>query len=97
MDDINHSTRKRIAELITDQEAADTQLCGDFSSEGILDYFRRAAIWVPTEVYADYVMTTDFDWYGMQFSVAFMPPEKQRVSWARVRLDFQEPVKQLDA
>jgi hypothetical protein len=97
MDEINKRTRKRIAELATDQDAADTQLSGDFNSEGILDYFRSAEIWVPTEVYADHVMSTDFDWYGMQFNVAFVPPEKQKVSWARVRLDFQEPVKQLDA
>lgn len=73
------------------------QLSGDFDSEGILDYFRRAEIWVPTEVYADFVMSTDLDWYGMQFNVAFVPPEKQKVSWARVRLDFQELVKQLAA
>ncbi|HWP47870.1 MAG TPA: hypothetical protein VNM22_11965 [Candidatus Limnocylindrales bacterium] len=97
MDEINKKTRKRIAELVTDQEAADTQLSGDFDSEGILDYFRRAEIWVPTEVYADFVMSTDLDWYGMQFNVAFVPPEKQKVSWAHVRLDFQELVKQLGA
>jgi len=97
MEEINKSSRKRIAELVTDQEATDTQLSGDFDSEGILDYFRRAEIWVPTEVYADYVMSKDFDWYGMQFNVAFVPPEKQKVSWAHVRLDFQELVKQLDA
>jgi hypothetical protein len=97
MDEINKRTRKRIAELVTDEEAADMPLSGDFSSEGILDYFRRAEIWVPTEVYADFVMSTDLDWYGVQFNVAFVPPEKQKVSWAHVRLDFQELVKQLDA
>ena len=97
MDEINKRTRKKIAELVTDEEATDTQLSGDFASEGILDYFRRAEILVPTEVYADFVMSTDLDWYGMQLNVAFVPPEKQNVSWARVRLDFQEVVKQLDA
>ncbi|RMF88721.1 MAG: hypothetical protein D6736_09685 [Nitrospinota bacterium] len=95
MEGINKSSRKRIAELVTEQETADTPLSGDFDSEGILDYFRKAEIWVPTEVYADYVVSRGFDWYGMQFSVAFVPPEQQKVSWARVRLDFPEPVKQL--
>lgn len=97
MNEINKRTRKRIVELVTDQEAADTQLSGDFDSEGIRDPFRKADIWVPNEVYADYVRSEYFDWYGMQLRVAFEPPEEQKVTWARVRLDFQEPVKQLDA
>jgi hypothetical protein len=97
MDEINKRTRKRIAEFVTDKEAEDEQLSGDFASEGILDYFRRAEIWVPTEVYADLVGSTDLDWYAMQFSIAFVPPERQKVSWAHVRLDFQELVKQLGA
>lgn len=97
MGEINKGTRKRIAELVTEEEVADTAISGDFASEGVLDYFRRAEIWVPTEAYADHVASTDFDWYGMQFNVAFVPPEKQNVSWARVRLDFNEPVKQLSA
>ena len=97
MEEINKRTRRRIAELVTDQEAADTQHSGDFGSEGVLDYFRRVEILVPTEVYADYVMRSDFDWYGMRFNVAFVPPEQQKVTSARVRLDFQEPVKQLGA
>jgi|LGOV01.1.fsa_nt_gb hypothetical protein len=95
MEEINKSTRKRIAELITDQEATDMQLSGDFDSEGIIDYHRKAEILAPTEAYADYVMSKDFDWYVMQFEVGFVPPERRKVSWARVRLDFHEPVKQL--
>ena len=97
MEEINKRSRKRVAELVTEAEVADTTLSGDFASEGILDYFRRAEIWVPTEVYADFVMSTDVDWYGIQLSVAFVPPEKQRVSWAQVRLDFRELVRQLYA
>jgi hypothetical protein len=97
MNEINKRTRKRIAELVTDQEAEDTQLSGDFDSESIRDYFRKAEILVPTEAYADYVRSEYFDWYGMQFNVAFKPPEKQKVTWARVSLGFHEPVQQLDA
>jgi hypothetical protein len=97
MGEINKSTRRRITEMITEEEAADMRLSSDFDSEGILDYFRRAEVWVPTEVYANYVMSQDFDWYDLQFNVAFVPPGKQKVTWARVSLDFQEPVKQLGA
>src|SRR5215218_6826745 len=95
MQQINKNSRKRIAELVTEQEATDTHLSGDFNSEGILDYFRRAEIWIPTEVYADYVMRKDLDWFAMQLSVAFVPPQKAKVSWAQVRLEFEEPVTQL--
>jgi hypothetical protein len=94
---INKKTRKRFTELITGQEAADTTISGDYSGEGILDNFRKAEIWIPSEVYADYISNKDLDWYEMQFSVGFVPPEGQKITFARVSLNFQEPVRQIGA
>ena len=77
---VNKSTRKRVVELLTEKELADSPVSGDFAGEGILDYFRKAEIWVPTEIYADFVRGTDLDWYAIQFSIGFLPPEKQKIS-----------------
>jgi hypothetical protein len=94
---VNKTSRRRVAELVKDDEAGDEPLSGDFPSEGVLDHFRRAEIWVPTEVYADHIAGQEFDWYALRFQVAFLPPGELKMTSARVRLEFREPVSQLDA
>jgi hypothetical protein len=96
MDTINKSSRRRLARLV-DADAPEEQsdLAGDFSPEASpFAHFRRAEIWVPTDVWADHV--TDA-YYGMHFEIGIVPPEDVAVEFAEIRLDLEPPIERLAA
>jgi hypothetical protein len=100
--DINKSTLRKLATLVTDEEAEQPQLSGDYAAEGgLADRFRRAEIWVPDEVWADpvsdevrnnMVQTDGSAWYATHFQVGILPPDGTRVSSAEIRLLFDDAV-----
>ena len=95
---INRKSREKIISLLTEEEKQERQPSGDYSSEGLFDPFRKAKIFVPTEIDAYYVTTKNgVDWYATQFYVGFMPPEGQMIKWSRISINFQPPVNKLGA
>ncbi len=99
MVDVNKSTRRKLATLVTDEEVdIHPHLSGDFPAEGgIFGHLRRAEILVPDEVYADYVVEEQLAWYGTHFEIGIVPPEQVKVTSAEIRLSLEKPVKKLGA
>lgn len=99
MDDVNKSSRMKIMTMATDEELENQpQVGGDFRAEGgIFDFFRKAEIWVPDEVYAERVAEEGVVWYGTHFQVGIVPPEQAKVTSAEIRVIFTEPVRELGA
>src|SRR5215467_7022865 len=101
--DVNKSSIRKLAMLVTDEEAEQPQPSGDYAAEGgIADRFRRAEIWVPDEIWADsvsdevraqMVQPDRIAWYATHFQIGILPPDDTRVSNAEIRLLFDDPVR----
>jgi hypothetical protein len=90
--------RRHIIRLVTEEEAGEPRLSGDFPSESGLDSFRHAEIWLPTRADAVFLATADrVEWYGLPLKVGLVPPVTSRISSADIRLLFSSPVSKIGA